>query len=467
MLRSLLPLLLTGAACGHGINGHVHVTGWAIESLPPGPLADFLAEPEVFEAALIGASFPDSGYAIDDPYGELAHWPPFVQALLDQLRRGDFDADLEARKTAAFLMGLACHGLQDELFDSIFLHQVSAHDGRGQDEADPGTDGFLVVDGHLRFKPAFFLPGEALVTAFRDAHGHAVSVETMTLGLRRVKLLVIDAAESIGANLDARYRPLLPWTAAHYLDADIPGSLRSEVPATAAYLEAIWARLHGEWPVTALVGHAYPQPPRRLLGIEAASVDSWVTLVFGSGAIVGTVNAETVRFTDASGDAVPFELHHTRWSGSRPDESTRLVQLRPQADLRSDHTYTVELARGVRLQDGRTTDAPWRYTFQTPCAPADPCVEPDAGVADIGVGDAAREIDDAAPDAAPEITSGGDGCSGAPGSPFGSWWLLLGFSAAAGAGSARARRVASATAGRPRPGDAAPAIPPPTYVARS
>ncbi len=414
--RVLLPLiLLTGLASAHGINGHVHVTGWAIESLPPGELRDFLSEPEVFEAALIGAAFPDSGYAIDDGYGELAHWEPFVHGLLEQIRRdvGPPFADLEARKTAAFLMGLASHGLQDEIFDSIFLHQVHEHDDAGQDEADPGTDGFLIVDGHHRFKPAFYLPGALLQEAFREIHGHEVSLQTMDVGLRRIKLLVIDSAESVGANLDARYRPLLPWTAAHYLDRDIPGSLQSEVPATAAYIEAIWGRLHDDWPVGALVGHPYPDPPRRLHRVDAASVSSWVTLVFGSGAIVGTLNPDTVRWTDEAGDPVAFGLTHTRWSGSRPDASTRLVQLRPEADLRFDHAYTIELAPGVTLQDGRMLDAAWRYTFRTPCAPDAPCVEPDAGVvADMGV-----------PDAGASESSASDGCQGVP-APA-PWWPLL------------------------------------------
>ena len=266
----------------------------------------------------------------------------------------------------------------------------------------------------------------------------------MELGLRRVKFLVIDNIEGLGPNLDAMYRPLLPWTAAHYLDPDVPGSLRAEVPATAAYLEAIWARLHRE--ASPLVGYAWPAPPRRLRSVDASLVDAWVTVVFGAGAVVGSLNEERVAWVDEAGDPVPFELHHTRWSFSRPMANTRLVQLRPTADLLPDHAYTVSVAEGVELVGGGRTDARWSYTFRTPCAPGVECAPPEAGApdegaagdageagggADVGPGgegagpggggaDAATSGDPAGAEA-----SGGDGCQGAPVAPVMPWWPAL------------------------------------------
>jgi hypothetical protein len=301
--------------------------------------------------------------------------------------------------------------------------------------------------------PPFYLPGEVLRTAFDEAHGHAVSLETMDLGLRRIKAFVIDAAEALGPRLDAVYRDLIPWSAEHYMDENIPGSLTSEIPATAAYIEAIWARLHGGWPVTALVGHQYPDPPGRLLGVDTSSVDSWVTVVFGSGAIVGSLSADTVRLSDESGDAVPFDVAHTRWSGSRPESSTRLVQLRPSGELLYDHEYTVELGAGVTLQDGRVLAEPWRYAFRTPCAPESPCIEPDAAVPDAALPDAAVPdavvLDAAAPDvtvdAAPDPESASSsGCSqGAP-TPSPWWAFSVALSLGRRGKKAGTRRIRSA-----------------------
>ncbi len=415
-----VPLLLVLAAlpagaAAHGINGHVHVTGWAIENLPPGELRDFFADPEIREAAQIGASFPDSGYAIGDGYGELAHWEPFVDGYVRHLRaRAPFDTP-EERKQVAFLMGLAAHGLQDELFDSVFLHQVHEHDGpfprtvngkeypTAQDPADPGTDAFLFTDGYLRFKPALFVPFDDVIAVMADVHGHRVERETIDQGMRRVKTLVIDRFHAIAPVYEREMRPVIPWTAANYMDPGIPGSLTSEIAPTGAYLQALWDRLHDRWPARAVVTHTWPEAPRRLRSGDPATVDSWITLVFGAGTINGSVNTETVRLLDAGGAEVPFSLHHTRWGGS-PDDSSRLVQLRPTAPLAPDAEHTVRVEPGVRLQDGRVLDVPWTYTFRTPCADGQACADADAGAPDLWPPDAAPDAaapDAASPDAAP------------------------------------------------------------------
>lgn len=438
-----LALLAPMPALAHGINGHIHVTGWAIESLPPGPLADLFADPDAFDAALFAASFPDTGYAIDDPYGEMAHWPPFLEAYLRHLRANlppPYDTP-EKRRHVAFVMGLASHGLQDEIFDSIFLHQIAEHDGRGQDEADPGTDAMLFVDGYLRFKPPQWAPVDDLVDVFA-AEGHRVDAETIEAGMTRVKVVVIDGFAGIGAVFDRRYRPLLPWTADHYIDPAIPGSLASEIPATRAFIEAVWERLHDRFPAAGFVAHPYPDGRRRLQSTDPATVSSWVTLVLGIGARVGTINAESVSFEGPEG-AVPFELRHTRWSGGA-DDWTRIIQLRPQVALAEDSEYTVRLAAGIELIDGSLLAEPWQYSFRTRCAegagcapepadggvlPVDAMVEDAGGGIDASVGDAmvvdasdamapdVTVVDAAAADAtgaAPGASDGGDGCRASP-----------------------------------------------------
>jgi hypothetical protein len=398
-------------ASAHGIQGHVHVTGWAIETLPEGELKTFFADPAVKNAALVGAFFPDSGYAIGDGYGEIAHWEPFVDAHIDWVRTHlgpPFESE-EARLHAAFLMGGASHGLQDEIFDSIFLHQIRLHDDGGQDVADPGTDAMLFTDGWVRFRPEVWSPSEDLPEIFLDSAGHEVEARTIRTGLGRIEATVINAVEVLYPTLDAQYRPQLPWTAEHYLDPSIPGSLTSEVPATRAYMEALWARLHDEWPVTALVGHAYPDEPYRLRTAEAGTVDSWVTLAFGIGALVGSLNEATVSLRDGVGEPVEVEVRHTRWSGS-PEDSTRLLQLRPRVDLEWDSQYEVRIEPGVRLVDGTTTDVGWSYRFRTPCAPenAADCPPPaDPGLPPPPPPDAALPEADASVDAAiPEADAG-------------------------------------------------------------
>lgn len=394
-------------AAAHGINGHVHVTGWAMERLPPGEVADFFADPELFEVALFAASFPDSGYAIDDPYGEMAHWPPFLEAFLRHIAAEGgppFDTP-EKRRRAAFAIGMGCHGLQDEIFDSIFLHHIREHDGEGQDSADSGTDAMLFTDGYLRFKPPQWAPLDDLVEAFA-AQGHQVDPETIEAGMFRVKYLVIDNFQALARTFDERYRPLLAWTAEHYVDPAVTGSLAAEIPATSAFIEAMWERLHGRFPAAAMVGHPYPDGRRRLMSVDSDSVASWVTLVLGIGARVGTVTPERVRFEGPDGP-VDFDLRHTRWSGGDPDDWTRIVQLRPRAPLAADAEYVVRLEAGIELIDGQVYAGGWSYAFRTPCAEGDGCPpEPaDGGILPVDAAVVDAEVPDppdaAVPDAAP------------------------------------------------------------------
>ncbi len=371
--RLLVPVFvgLPGLAAAHGINGHVHVTGWAIESLPPGPLRAFFDDAALRDTAQSGASFPDSGYAVDDAYGEMAHWEPFIEAYVRWIKAThgpDFSTD-EARRHIAFMMGAASHGLQDEIFDTIFLRHLEQEDGQSQDAADPGTDAFLFTDGWLRFKPPVWLAPEDLQEVFDAAHGYRPEAMQMRAGMARVKALVIDGFHVFAPQLDAQYRPLLPWGAAHYMDPETAGGHASEIPATRAYMEALWDRLHDRLEPRAVVSYQYPGNGRPVPGLTAGRVESWVHLVFGVGTNVGSLTPETVSLLRTNGEArepVPVEVLHTRWSGS-PDSTTRLLQLRPETDLVAGATYVLRLEAGLWMQDGRTTDAPIEITFTASC----------------------------------------------------------------------------------------------------
>ena len=136
---AFLATLLPVNAAAHGIWGHVHVTGWAVENMADDELRQFLLDdPEVFNALLFGAVFTDTGYSRDEAasraYSEHAHWEPFIQDYIDWIRLNDPPpwTSGASKKRVAFLMGCASHGLQDSIFDSLFLHQVEAHDGASQ-----------------------------------------------------------------------------------------------------------------------------------------------------------------------------------------------------------------------------------------------------------------------------------------------------------------------------------------------
>ncbi|MFT4705390.1 MAG: hypothetical protein ACI81R_003099 [Bradymonadia bacterium] len=439
-----LPLFAAAPASAHGIQGHIHVTGWAIENLPPGDVRDFFEDPVVMNAALFGAAFTDSGYFPQSgelagrsrAYSEHTHWEPFVQDYIEWMVENDpppWDTQ-ESQIRVAFLMGCASHGLQDEIFDSLFLYQVQEQDGGGQDEADPGTDGFFASDGYIRFSPTPVVPYTPLLDLYetlnagidRDTIDDAVNIMTT--------LYVNDSAGAVAAAFGEQYREEIPWTAAHYLDPSIPGSLRAEINPTVAYIQAIWERLHGR--LDQAVIHVYPEEPRRLRSHLSTTVDGWVTLTFAAGVDRSSLD---LSWQNEDGEDVPFTLAGTRWGNGAP----RLVRLQPDVDLAPGERYDVTLAAGAQLLSD-TESPPFQTNFQTSClnnidpicpdlgeipvpsidGPQDP-VEPraDAGADTRDADVSAAEEPEAE---SPTAGSGEGGCASVPPAPLASWLLLAG-----------------------------------------
>ncbi len=439
MGRALVLLaLLPGVAHAHGIWGHVHVTGWAVENMEDDELRHFLLDdPEVFNALLFGAAFTDTGYARDDPasraYSEHTHWEPFVEDFVEWIRVNDPPpwTSLESKKRVAFLMGCASHGLQDSIFDSLFLSQVEERDGAGQSITDPGTDGFLSLDGHIRFIPQRDIPMDTVLELYAGLP-EEVTEEVIDASVERVTSFYLNAEVGVpaAAGLGEIYAPLMPWGRLHYLDPEVPGSLHAEIYPTLRYQQALWARLHGDYDADDTVAFAFPDVPRRLRSSDASTVDSWVTLVFGAGV---RYEGDLVELLDDGGQPVPFQQANTRWGA----EHTRVIRVQPSADLRPGDWYTARLRAGVERIDGATSTEDVELRFQVACAdpddPACPALD-DLPVARIDglpeeeptATDPGESADTGTPPAseaeAPPVEEAGCGCTSAP-SPW--RWLPL------------------------------------------
>ena len=373
----LLLLAVSGveSAQAHGVWNHVHVTGWAIENLEEGDLRDFFQEPEVFRAAVFGAAFCDSGYAqkagplaaAANAYSEYSHWEVFVQAFVDWIQKNDPPpfTSLESKKRVAFLMGVAAHGLQDEIFDTLFLPKVDHHDHGNQDTVDPGSDGFLAEAGLIRFVPDEYIPMDVLLTLYagvEPAVTETVIEESVTI---LMDVYLKDTLwPSITESLAAEFGPGLPWTMAHFLDPDVPGSIASEVYPTAAYMDAIWKRLHGQYVADQTAVYWFPDVPRRLMSADPALSGSWVTVVYGAGVARSSAVASWVR---DDGQVVDFDTDGTRWGANHG----RLHRFMPITTLKPGSEYTVTVAPGLDRIDGVVTAKSVDWTFQVDCEVAD------------------------------------------------------------------------------------------------
>lgn len=333
----------------HGGLGHIQVTAWGVENLPQGDVRAFLAHPEVFNSILFGAAFPDVGYypglkypEVARTFGEYSHWAQFTQTFVEWIRVNDPPpwTNLESRQRVAFLMGCAAHGFQDEVFDSLYLDQVSQHDGAGQDDADPGTDGFLWKDDLIGLIPNGYVPLQALLDIFNlpGVFDFEITEDHILSSVDTATQLYIDegAAPVIAEVAYNSYVDALPWTRDNYMNEDIPGSLRAEILPTMHYIEGLWRQLHGDYSGANVVMAAYPGPGRRLRSHEAGVADSWVSLLFSTG-IDQTSLAPAWK--DAAGLDVPFSQHGTAWRDPWP----RIMRLRPTQNLTPGGYYTVQV----------------------------------------------------------------------------------------------------------------------------
>ena len=289
----------------------------------------------------------------------------------------------------------------------------------GQEAADPGTDGFLALDGLLRFVPEADLPLQTLVTLYASLD-EDVTEDILSESVEYVSDFYINDGFGVSVALSAGevYEPQMPWGRAHYLDQDVPGSLRAEVFPTAAYQQAIWERLHDGLPVDDISTFAFPEAPRRLRSGDPTTTDSWVTLAFGKGVVYreGLVSLE-----DAAGAPVAFTQAGNRWGAS----PTRLLRLQPDEPLEPGAWYTARLLAGAETVSGERTTQPTTFSFQVACATPDDHACPDLGALPEAVidGSAGQEAVDTAVDTAVDSRSGdepaseGCGCSAASSGP--------------------------------------------------
>lgn len=331
---------------GHGINGHINVTQWSLKESEP--IREWRL-PDCQNAMVFGSAFPDTGYAVSHAYGELTHWTPFLSAFIESVR----DSQTVDVRTKCFVVGLAAHGLQDEIFDTFFLEQVEHFDGAGQDIVDPGLDAIMVVDGVAQAKPDIYVPTDQLIQVLASHFGVEVEPSVIEEGARRVKLAVIDHFGPIAENYAREHRDALAWAEAHYLDPAIVGSLASEVEPTRGYAEAVWARL--ESPVVArdvvsvFEGHS--------IGPEVNNGVAVYGLVLSRGVSVSSIRGGIRARPLSGGEVEYFQVAPGRWTQS-DDSITRVIRLEA-SDGRILTDYEFAAADEWIWIDGTRTVGDW------------------------------------------------------------------------------------------------------------
>ncbi len=378
---ALAALLATGdpaPARANGVNTHVWISFHAIDHLPDGELKRLLSDPALAPMIVNGSIFPDGGYAVQHDFGEAAHWGPFHAALVRWMQ-----AELPtpyargaARPYVAFLMGVASHGMADQIFDSTFMEAARGYDAAGWSDTlldgfDTATDVLLVAATGVDYRGTEpWLPAGALPGVFTEV---GITVDDGTLldaqSAMHTFILAYGAVNGRDPAAVARYRDQYPWAAARLMDPHEPGSPPCEAEVVAAYWLTLWDRLHGVDPLENQIIATYPPAGSDGHPTDHTRVEAQVVVVFGRGIADGV--ADKLRITDVTGKAYGFT--------ARPFyREANAVAIRPTEDWAADETLTVELLPGIATVDGTIYDQGWSFDFNTRPAsgPRDPMSDP-------------------------------------------------------------------------------------------
>jgi len=426
LVLSLLVLLVTARASANGAYSHVHMSQLAVMQLPPGELRSLFDDPEVFAALEAGSMFPDSGYAADDPYGEIAHWEPFLHAYLEDMRTryaGDYSSR-EAKLRIAFLLGFAAHGLEDQSYDTTLLARAFESGDTEVDGLpfDQLADYFLTIDQGISFTVDDpYAPYADLPAVIRNGpEAHEVTEAIVRDGMDRMATVIrVQGNARLVRTWYLTGWENYPFLGTHYYDDAAVGSVPWLAALLETYWRVLWDRLHDTaQPTRDLLIKSVPEDGATNWNVDLAESRAWgrIALFFGY-AIDRDVIGPSITLRDSSGTAVPTTFE-TAYGG----RDRNLLHVVPSATLAYDSDYTVEIAAGAATLFGETTDAPISFSFRTRCAPdrlsdcpplAPPLVPGPMPVRDAGVprADAGTPPDDAGTPPGPPSSDNGCGCA--------------------------------------------------------
>ena len=358
----LAALLAAPPAHANGQTTHLWISETAIDHLETEALHTLLVTHR--DSMRMGTMFPDGGYAIGHEYGEHAHWEPFQDRYRDWILSAfDGPDDPDAGAHIAFYLGLASHGMADQVFDSMYMERSRIYDAEfgwadASQSLDTSQDVVFADLTQAQTAPPSDLP-LILPELFAEA-GIDVDMQTLEDGQGWLTIAVDGVAgmSEVSTLVDA-HMEAFPWGCSHLLDETVPGSPPFEARVVAAYWESLWADLNAQPRPLAVIG-SWPDQGAEGYPTGAEDVEARLSVVFNRSLTVDAVTPESfrVRAADAAVPTLPDLFY---------GDDSHVVNVAPEAGWVADavHEFTID---GLTATDGRRLDAPHVQTFNTGAA---------------------------------------------------------------------------------------------------
>lgn len=369
----LLPLTLVAAAlatfpapaAANGNVSHQWVTHAAIDATPPGgSLHALVSDPALVPMLDTGTMYPDWGYtpgatAEEREAGEASHWEP-VQDAYRQWIVANYSPPWsdEARQHLAFYLGMSSHGIADQSYDAMFFERSLFYEPVDHSEFDQDTDVLWAATTGPGQAPMAWIPVDPLLSLFESIVGVTIDEASMEmqLGFVGIAIAAVGAIASDPTQV-ADAAADFPWAAAHDDDPLAPGNPPHEAEIARRYWRSNWALVHGD-PVPRPVLWTHPVDGGAEHPTEAASIESWVSVVFARALVGPEVDPAYFHLESSAGVEVPIELDLFYGDGSH------VVHLEPTEDLAADEVYVVTIDPGLPTIHGEALEG-WSFTFST------------------------------------------------------------------------------------------------------
>lgn len=406
---ALLPAAPAGAS---GVTTHAFMAERAIPFAEDPRLRDLLAAHT--DQVLSGAHYPDAGYGASSfpggDFGEVSHWERFVNAYAAHLRgRADCaplsDPSGPCAAQVAHLMGVAAHGMGDEMWDWLFEPQMADY---GESPVHPlyrsglpgaaelaslppgslintpefAMDNIALAEyDRLRKVPLSTPPADDLLATYRAIGRSDITREGIFAG----HALITAALTGERAGLAAEYprvKATMPRSSAAYLTG--AGGILDTAEAIGGYYDNVWRKLVGDGhPAPKVVGvNPEPgttgvktawQPVRAAPGPNGGGAKDRIIAVLANSLDVSTITPEHVALLDEQGEPVPPAPGFPRPGPYGAGDGTHSLMLHPAGDLRPCTRYTAVITPGLRDHAGGRLARPYRWSFTTEPAAGTPC----------------------------------------------------------------------------------------------
>lgn len=238
----VISLIASSQAQSSGMVLHMWMADQAVEYIEDLELKELLSHER--NAYLYGSIFPDTGYAINHPYGEIAHWDGFMNAYHRVVHEDCSNlVTTSCRSLYAHLLGSVSHSIADINFDGKFIPKAAQVDyggdiDRAQKWIDIGLDMVaLMAHGRGLVQPQWNLPTQLLAKVFGRLSEANVSAADLRRGARRHRLGM--AGEPVAAAMTYHfYRSHVRWASQNMIES--PGGVKDTARKIAQVWEILW-----------------------------------------------------------------------------------------------------------------------------------------------------------------------------------------------------------------------------------